>query len=261
MMARRVAGRLGCGGGVSTLFFPLCDAEAVMLEEGVGDHCHEGVAVKPLPGSSFEVIKPKLFLELLMGLFADPARLDGAGECLDRRVCRQVREVVFAFPTGATFADQPGLVARHVLAAQGVDALRRPVSDPYPQSGKASRQTPLRAATPGERAPCCACQHYLCREGLAVRDVPLSRATAASNREDQRDIDRIDLLMARDADSPMQATFTECVPECCAQAIAGISQHTSEAHAGGSEGLNVRTSRNHEAQLSSRFRRSRFFDS
>jgi hypothetical protein len=36
-----------------------------MLEEGVGDHCHEDVAVKPLPGSSLEVIKPKLFLELL----------------------------------------------------------------------------------------------------------------------------------------------------------------------------------------------------
>ena len=30
-----------------------------MLEEGVGDRCHEGVAVKPMPGSSFEVIKPK----------------------------------------------------------------------------------------------------------------------------------------------------------------------------------------------------------
>ncbi len=48
-----------------------------MLEEGVGDHCHEDVAVKPLPGSSLEVIKPKLFLELLMSLFADPARPDG----------------------------------------------------------------------------------------------------------------------------------------------------------------------------------------
>ena len=83
-----------------------------MLEEGVGDHGHQGVTVKPMPGPSFEVIKPKLFLELLMGLFADPARLDGAGERLDRRVGWQVREIVFAFPIGATFADQPGLVAR-----------------------------------------------------------------------------------------------------------------------------------------------------
>jgi hypothetical protein len=43
-----------------------------MLEEGVGDHCHEGVPVKPSPGSSFEVIEPKFFLELLMGLRAEP---------------------------------------------------------------------------------------------------------------------------------------------------------------------------------------------
>jgi hypothetical protein len=61
-----------------------------MLEEGVGDHCHEDVAVKPLPGSSLEVIKPKLFLELLMSLFADPARPDGAGERLDWCICWQV---------------------------------------------------------------------------------------------------------------------------------------------------------------------------
>src|SRR3974390_69256 len=119
MMARRTAGKLGCGGGLPTLFFPLCGSEAAMLEEGVGDHCHQGVTVKPMPGPSFEVIKPKLFLELLMGLFADPARLDGAGKRLNRRVGWQVREIVFAFPTGATFADQPGLVAHpcHECAA------------------------------------------------------------------------------------------------------------------------------------------------
>jgi hypothetical protein len=75
-----------------------------MLEEGVGDHCHEGVSVKPMPGSSLEVIKPELFLELLMGLLANPARLDGAGERLDRRVGWQVREVVFALATGATWS-------------------------------------------------------------------------------------------------------------------------------------------------------------
>jgi hypothetical protein len=42
-----------------------------MLEEGIGDHRHEGMSMEQMQGSSFEVIKPKLFLELLMGLFAD----------------------------------------------------------------------------------------------------------------------------------------------------------------------------------------------
>ena len=45
-----------------------------MLEERVGDHGHECVAMKSLPGSSLEVIKPEFFFQLLMGLFANPSR-------------------------------------------------------------------------------------------------------------------------------------------------------------------------------------------
>jgi hypothetical protein len=45
-----------------------------MLEEGVCDHGH--LTMETLPGSAFEVIKPELFFPLLMGLFANPSRLD-----------------------------------------------------------------------------------------------------------------------------------------------------------------------------------------
>jgi hypothetical protein len=38
------------------------------LQEGVGHHRHQGVAVKSDPGSSFEVIEAQFFLELLMVL-------------------------------------------------------------------------------------------------------------------------------------------------------------------------------------------------
>ena len=61
-----------------------------MLEEGIGDHCHQGMAVKPMPGSPFEMIEAELFLQLLMRLLTDPALLDGAGEHLDRRAAWQV---------------------------------------------------------------------------------------------------------------------------------------------------------------------------
>jgi hypothetical protein len=44
--------------------------EATVLQEGVGDHCHQGVTMKTLPGSPLEVIKSKLFFQLLMRLFA-----------------------------------------------------------------------------------------------------------------------------------------------------------------------------------------------
>jgi hypothetical protein len=44
------------------------------------------------------VIEAKLFLELLMRLLAQPARLDGCGERLQRGLRRQVREVGSALP-------------------------------------------------------------------------------------------------------------------------------------------------------------------
>ena len=50
-MACRTAGKLGLGGAPLILFFPLCCGEAAKLEECVGNHRHERVAVKPLPAS------------------------------------------------------------------------------------------------------------------------------------------------------------------------------------------------------------------
>ena len=47
-----------------------------MLEEGVGDHRHERVTMKALPGPALEVIKAEFFFQLLMRLLADPSRLD-----------------------------------------------------------------------------------------------------------------------------------------------------------------------------------------
>jgi hypothetical protein len=50
----------------------------LQIEEG--DHTHESVAMQTAPGSPFEVIEAKFLLELLMGLLAEPARLDGGSE-------------------------------------------------------------------------------------------------------------------------------------------------------------------------------------
>ena len=47
-----------------------------MLEEGVSDHGHERMTMKALPGSSLEVIEPEFLFQLLMGLLANPSRLD-----------------------------------------------------------------------------------------------------------------------------------------------------------------------------------------
>ena len=97
-------------------FFPPRLSEAAGLQEGVGYHCHERVAMETSPGTAFEVVKAKLFLELLMRLLADPARLDGAGQFLDRRVRRQVREIVFPL-TARNDARLPARLPRRACVA------------------------------------------------------------------------------------------------------------------------------------------------
>jgi len=76
------------------------------------------MSVEPFPRAPFEVVESEFFLELLMRLFADPARLDGAGQLLDWRVGRQVREVVLALAGRAMFAHEPDFLAWQVLGSQ-----------------------------------------------------------------------------------------------------------------------------------------------
>ena len=47
-----------------------------MLEEGVSDHRHERVTMEALPESALEVVETKFLLQLLVGLLANPSRLD-----------------------------------------------------------------------------------------------------------------------------------------------------------------------------------------
>ena len=198
-----MAGKLGCGGGPLILFSPPRACEAMVLKEGRGNHCHEGVTMEAMPGSSLEVIEPEFFLQLLVRLLTDPARLDGADKHLERRVTRQVRKVIFALAAGATFADQPYLVAGHMLATHVADALPRPISDPHTHSGKACRQSTFCAAAPADRAPRRASKHGLRRDRFAVGDVSPPWTAATCYRKDQCHITSIDLLMPRDTDSPL----------------------------------------------------------
>lgn len=43
--ARRIAGRLGCGGPVGFLFSPARFGEATALQVGVCDHCHQRMSM------------------------------------------------------------------------------------------------------------------------------------------------------------------------------------------------------------------------
>jgi len=72
--------------------------EAQVLQVGTGDARHQRVSMQPGPGPSLEVIAAEVFLELLVGLLADPARLDRAGQGAARRLGRKRRTNRGALP-------------------------------------------------------------------------------------------------------------------------------------------------------------------
>src|SRR4051794_41643755 len=114
-MRRRMAGRLGPGGGpgsapAAVLFPP----EPQVLQEGEGEQAQERVVVEAAPAPALEVVQPQLVLGLLVQLLAHPAGLDQGGQDLERRLGRQVREVVLALARGPVLADEPRLLAWQV---------------------------------------------------------------------------------------------------------------------------------------------------
>src|SRR3954452_9222555 len=96
MMARRISGSDGCGGGPpdATFFPPPRRLQAPVLQIGKGDAGHQRVPMQAGPGAALEVAEPQFLLELLMYLFAGPARLDSGDQAPQRGPLRQVAEVV-----------------------------------------------------------------------------------------------------------------------------------------------------------------------
>src|SRR5215207_750104 len=105
-MYRRVAGRLGPGGGPGSGGAPaLFPPEPEVLQEGEGELAQQGVVMEPAPAPALEVAQPQLALELLVRLLAYPPRLDQRSEDLQRHAGGMVGEVVPALTAGAMLAD------------------------------------------------------------------------------------------------------------------------------------------------------------
>src|SRR5690349_21967383 len=99
MMARRISGSDGCGGGPlrPTFFPPTRSLQAPVLQPDKGDAGHQRVPMQAGPGPAFEVAEAEFLLELPVHLLARPARLDGSGQPSQRGPLRQVAEVVLLF--------------------------------------------------------------------------------------------------------------------------------------------------------------------
>ncbi len=150
-MRRRIAGRLGPGGGpglggVLALFPP----KPQMLQEGEGELAQEQVVVQAAPAPALEMVQAQLILELLVHLLADPARLDQGGQDLERRVGRMIGQVVLALAVGAMLAYEPSLLAGQVLGPRR----DRSVGHPHPQGGERGPERTFGAIPPCDGAEC-----------------------------------------------------------------------------------------------------------
>jgi hypothetical protein len=128
--------------------------------------------------------------------------------------------------------DEPDLLTGHVLSTAIADALGRTVGNPHPHRGEPSGEPALGAPPPAHSLPVGLGQHRLSRERGLIGNVPLARTAAACEGEDEGNIARVDLLVARNPDSPRQAARAQALAERRAQAVAGISQHDAERDSG-----------------------------
>src|SRR3954470_13366652 len=167
MMARRISGSEGCGGGpLPSTFFPLPRSlQAPVLQVGEGDAGHQRVPVQACPGPALEVAEAEFLLQLLMCLLAGPARLDRGGQPPQRGPRREVAAGVLALAGVAPLADQPDLLAWQA----GAVGVARAVGDAHPEGGEAGTERPLGAVPPGEAPPALPLQHRRGRAGWPAR--------------------------------------------------------------------------------------------
>ena len=130
-----------------------------MLEEGVSDHRHKRMTVKALPGSSLEVVEAKFLFQLLMGLLADPPRLDGGSQGAQVGLCRQVSEIVFLLSRHPVFADEPSFLPGQMLLALVPDSLWWSVCYAHTDGGETSLELSFCAGAPADGAPLGVGQH------------------------------------------------------------------------------------------------------
>ena len=109
------------------------------------------------------------------------------------------------------------------------DPLPRPVCDARSDGSEAGLQRPF---APTERAPLRFGPHVLSTDQEDIGHKPITMAAARGDGEDESDITRVNLLMARNADRRGKTARTQCLTERRAHAIAGVGEDRPEANAG-----------------------------
>ena len=130
------------------------------------------------------MVEAEFFLELLVSLLAEPARLDRGRERFDIDVGGEVGQIVFLL------ADEPNLVTPHVVYAPVADPLRRPVGDAHGSGSETGLSGSLRSLAPGERAPFRLRQHVFGCDGQDVGHMPFAGPAAYGEGQDEFNVAR-----------------------------------------------------------------------
>src|SRR5579875_346260 len=185
MTARRTSGSVGFGGAVWVWFFfpPGRRAQPQVLEVGEGNAAHQRMSMQPGPRSPLERAEPEFLLELLVRLLANPACLDGRGEPAQRRIRRQIAQIIFPLAAAAPLAHQPDLLAGQMAVA----GTARPIGDPHAPGRETRGERPLAAAAPSDPSPSATSQHVRRLARRLAGHGMLAWLTATGPREQQPD--------------------------------------------------------------------------
>ena len=198
--------------------------------------------MEPVPPASLEVAEPARLLRVLVELLDGPPGPDGRHELLQRRLGREVREVVpdLAVVAGKRpFCDEPPLGARRrpvVVKGPGLT----PLPPVHPERGEPLLLRPLRPLPPRDRLP------RLGREcGDDLVDpvergrVPLRLPARPPPRWQPRRLRCTDLVGAPDAEVLLdgagieEAPVVEPAEEVAEVALRGVGGHEPERDAPG----------------------------
>ena len=165
------------------------------------------------------MVEPKLFLELLVGLFTDPPGLDRGSERLDGGIGRQVRHVVFLFASRPPFADEPDFVARHALHTIIEHSVLMAIRNADTAGREETGQPTFCAAPPIDPLPFSSSQQRFGRDWGLIRDVVFAGLSGLRDGEDQGNVGGIDVLASRQTHRPQQAAHAQSLTERPAGAV------------------------------------------
>src|SRR5215471_15327664 len=171
-------------------------------------------------------------LQLLMGLLANPSRLDRSSQAAQVHLGRQVGKIVFLLSGRAVLADEPSLIPWEMLLTLIPYSLGRSIGGAHTDSSKSGFQPAFRPAAPTHSSPFGIGQHVFSRHRENIWHVPLTGPPPHfGTRPNELNVDGVHLEVTRDANRPGKLARRKTLTERRAEPVTGIRQHTAKTHA------------------------------